>query len=166
MADAPVKFKITIDESFRALEIGFLKGSNPSAYKRLMTFASVNAGRTFSKPMKAAAPRGKTGNLVRGIKVKSGKYQRPSAVVGPLLGGGARKPWYRWHVTKGTGGTRRTKMGIVAVRPVQARPFVSQVAEDSSNQQRAINAYYQTIEAFYNDNVFRGRILKFRRGKR
>ena len=166
MPEAPVKFSITIDESFRALEIGFLKGSNPSAYKRLMTFASVNAGRTFTKPMKAAAPRGKTGNLVRGVKVKSGRYKRPSAVVGPLMGSGSRKPWYRWFVTQGRGATRTTARGIVGVRPVAARPFVSQVAEEGTNQQRAINAYYQTIEAFYNDNVFKGRILKFRRGKR
>lgn len=165
MADAPIKFKITIDESFRAAQLGFLKGSNPSAYKRLMTFATVNAGRTYTKPMKAAAPRGKTGNLVRGVKVKSGRYQRPSAVVGPLLGG-ARKPYYRWFVTQGRSGSRTTKLGVVAVKPVAARPFVSQVAENATNEQRAIDAYYKTVEAFYNDNIFKGRILKFRRGKR
>jgi hypothetical protein len=165
VADAPIKFKITIDESFRAAQLGFLKGSNPSAYKRLMTFATVNAGRTYTKPMKAAAPRGKTGNLVRGVKVKSGRYQRPSAVVGPLLGG-ARKPYYRWFVTQGRSGSRTTKLGVVAVKPVAARPFVSQVAENATNEQRAIDAYYKTVEAFYNDNIFKGRILKFRRGKR
>ena len=165
MADAPIKFKITIDESFRAAQLGFLKGSNPSAYKRLMTFATVNAGRTYTKPMKAAAPRGKTGNLVRGVKVKSGRYQRPSAVVGPLLGG-ARKPYYRWFVTQGRSGSRTTKLGVVAVKPVAARPFVSQVAENATNEQRAIDAYYRTVEAFYNDNIFKGRILKFRKGKR
>ena len=165
MADAPIKFKITIDESFRAAQLGFLKGSNPSAYKRLMTFATVNAGRTYTKPMKAAAPRGKTGNLVRGVKVKSGRYQRPSAVVGPLFGG-ARKPYYRWFVTQGRSGSRTTKLGVVAVKPVAARPFVSEVAGDGTNEQRAIDAYYKTVEAFYNDNIFKGRILKFRRGKR
>lgn len=165
MADAPIKFKITIDESFRAAQLGFLKGSNPSAYKRLMTFATVNAGRTYTKPMKAAAPRGKTGNLARGVKVKSGRYQRPSAVVGPLLGGG-RKPYYRWFVTQGRSGSRTTKLGVVAVKPVAPRPFVSQVAQDGTNEQRAIDAYYKTVEAFYNDNIFKGRILKFRRGKR
>jgi hypothetical protein len=130
-----------------------------------MTFATVNAGRTYTKPMKAAAPRGKTGNLVRGVKVKSGRYQRPSAVVGPLLGG-ARKPYYRWFVTQGRSGSRTTKLGVVAVKPVAARPFVSQVAENATNEQRAIDAYYKTVEAFYNDNIFKGRILKFRRGKR
>jgi len=165
VADAPIKFKITIDESFRAAQLGFLKGSNPSAYKRLMTFATVNAGRTYTKPMKAAAPRGKTGNLVRGVKVKSGRYQRPSAVVGPLLGG-ARKPYYRWFVTQGRSGSRTTKLGVVAVKPVAPRPFVSQVAENATNEQRAIDAYYRTVEAFYNDNIFKGRILRFRRGKR
>jgi len=165
VADAPIKFKITIDESFRAAQLGFLKGSNPSAYKRLMTFATVNAGRTYTKPMKAAAPRGKTGNLVRGVKVKSGRYQRPSAVVGPLLAG-ARKPYYRWFVTQGRSGSRTTKLGVVAVKPVAARPFVSQVAENATNEQRAIDAYYKTVEAFYNDNIFKGRIIKFRRGKR
>lgn len=166
MANAPVKFTITIDESFRALQLGYLKASKPSAYKRLMTFATVNAGRTFSAPMKAAAPKGKTGNLARGVRVKSGRYRRPSAVVGPLLSGGSRKPWYRWFVTQGRSGTRTTKLGKVAVTPVAGRPFVSQVGEDQGNQQRAIDAYYKTVEAFYNSDIFRATILRFRRGKR
>jgi hypothetical protein len=38
------------------------------------------------------------------------------------------------------------------------------VVEQSSNQQRAIDAFYATIEAFYNNDVFRNRILRFKRG--
>lgn len=164
MATAPIRFEIKLNKSYRALQLGFLESNNPSAYKRLMSFATLNAARTFSKPMKAAAPRGATGNLKRGVTVKSGRYQRPSAVVGPLLGKGLNKPWYRWIITKGHGATRKTKIGSVTVKPVPAKPFVSQVAEDGTNQQNAIDAYYKTFEAFYNNEAFRGRILRFKRG--
>lgn len=161
-----MEFEIKVDPKFRAYELGFLSGSNPSAYKRLMSFATVNSARTFARPIKDAAPRGKTGNLARGVKAKAGRYARPSGVVGPLFSGrGSQKnPWYRWFVVKGRGGSRTTKNGTFAVKPVRANPFVERVVSDTSNQQRAIDAFYKTIEAFYNDSVFRGRILQFRRG--
>jgi len=157
---------IKIDKNFRALELGLLEGGNPSAYKRLLSFASLNAARTFSKPMKDAAPRGKTGNLVKSVRVKSGRYNRPSGVVGPLFGtkGSPKRPFYRHFVTSGVSGVRQTKSGPKAVKAIPANPFVMRVASAPSNQQRAIDAFYKTIETFYNDQVFRGRILRFRRG--
>jgi hypothetical protein len=99
-----ISFTLTVDPNYRALELGFLQGSNPSAYKRLMSFATVNAARTYAKPIKDAAPRGKTGNLAAGVKARSGRYSKPSAVVGPLFAGrGSKKnPWYRWLVVKGS----------------------------------------------------------------
>ena len=157
---------IKIDKNFRALELVLLEGGNPSAYKRLLSFAALNAARTYSKPMKDVAPKGRTGNLARSIRVKSGRYNRPSAVVGPLYGGkgSARNPFYRHMVTSGISGVRQTKNGPKAVKAVPARPFVMKVAQNPTNQQRAIDAFYKTIEAFYNDQVFRGRILRFKRG--
>ena len=165
MDNDKIQFSIKVDPNYEALRRSFLSGSNPSAYKRLMSFASVNAARTFSAPIKAAAPRGKTGNLVRSVKAKGGRYNRPSAVVGPLFSGrGSQKnPWYRWLVTSGTGGTRKTKNGTVSVRSVAARPFVMREVNKPSNQKKAIEAFYNTFEAFFNNEVFRGRILQFRR---
>lgn len=157
---------IKLDKNFRALELGLLEGGNPSAYKRLLSFASLNAARTMAKPMKAEAPKGKTGNLVKSIRVKAGRYNRPSGVVGPLFGakGSPNRPYYRHFVTSGVSGVRQTKSGPKAVKPVPANPFVMRVASAPSNQQRAIDAFYNTIEAFYNNEIFRGRILRFRRG--
>jgi len=157
---------IKIDKNYRALELGFLEGGDPSAYKRLLSFASLNAARTMSKPMKAEAPKGKTGNLIKSIRVKSGRYNRPSGVVGPLFGtkGSPNRPYYRHFVTSGVSGVRQTKSGPKAVKPIPANPFVMRVANAPANQQRALEAFYKTIEAFYNDQVFRGRILRFRRG--
>jgi hypothetical protein len=157
---------IKIDKNFRALELGLLEGGNPSAYKRLLSFASLNAARTMTKPMKAEAPKGRTGNLIKSIRAKSGRYNRPSGVVGPLFGAKSspNRPYYRHFVTSGVSGVRQTKSGPKAVKPIAANPFVMRVANAPANQQRAIEAFYKTIEAFYNDQVFRGRILRFKRG--
>ena len=157
---------IKIAKDYRALELGFLQGVSPSSYKRLLSFAALNAARTYAKPMKAAAPKGPTGNLARSVRAKAGRYSRPSGVVGPLYAGkgSGRNPFYRHFVTNGVSGIRRTKTGSVQGRRVNARPFVMNVVEQSSNQQRAIDAFYATIEAFYNNDVFRNRILRFRRG--
>jgi hypothetical protein len=158
--------KLELGKDYRALELGLLEGGNPSAYKRLMSFAALNAARTFTVPMKAAAPKGKTGNLVKGIRAKTGRYNRPSAVVGPLFGskGSTRNPFYRHFVTSGTSGARKTKRGIVQGKSVAARPFVMNTATAPANLQRAMDAFYKTVEAFYNDEIFRNRILRFKRG--
>ena len=161
-----ISFTLKVDPNYRALELGFLQGSNPSAYKRLMSFATVNAARTYAKPIKDAAPRGKTGNLAAGVKARAGRYSKPSAVVGPLFAGrGSKKnPWYRWLVVKGTSGRRKTKRGVFAVKAITPNRFVNKVIDNQSNEQRAVQAFHNTMEAFYNDEVFRGRILQFRRG--
>jgi hypothetical protein len=166
VADAGINFVLKVDPKFKAYELGFLEGSNPTAYRRLMSMATVNAARTYSKPIKAAAPRGKTGNLATGVKAKAGRYSKPSAVVGPLFAGrGSKKnPWYRWIVVKGTKGQRKTKKGVVSVKPITPNRFVNKVVDNSTNEQKAIDAFHNTVEAFYNNNVFRGRILQFRRG--
>lgn len=166
MAEGGINFVLKVDPKFRAYELGFLEGSNPTAYRRLMSMATVNAARTYSKPIKAAAPRGKTGNLAAGVKAKAGRYAKPSAVVGSLFAGrGSKKnPWYRWIVVKGTKGKRVTKKGIFAVKPITPNKFVNKVVDNQSNEQKAVDAFHNTVEAFYNNSVFRGRILQFRRG--
>jgi hypothetical protein len=166
VSDVGLNFRIEVDANYRAYERGFLEGSNPAAYKRLFSFATLNAARTYSKPIKAAAPKGKTGNLIRGVKAKTGRYNRPSAVVGPLYSsrGSTKNPWYRYFVTAGRSGTRRTKNGTFTVKPVGARPFVNDTVKRQENEQRALDAFYKTLEEFYNNQVFKGRILKFRRG--
>ena len=80
----PAKLILTIkpDKSYKEFELGFLHGSNPRAYNRLMSIASVNAVRTMVNPMRTAAPR-KTGRLARSITAKAGRYDRPSGNIGP-----------------------------------------------------------------------------------
>jgi hypothetical protein len=166
VANESISFTLKVDPNYRALELGFLQGSNPTAYRRLMSFATVNAARTYAKPIKDAAPKGKTGNLAAGVKARAGRYSRPSAVVGPLFAGrGSKKnPWYRWILVKGTSGKRRTKNGVVSVKAITANKFVNRVIDNVSYEQKAIQAFHNTVEGFYNDSVFRGKILQFRRG--
>ncbi len=166
MAEGGINFTLKVDPKFKAYELGFLEGSNPTAYRRLMSFATVNAARTYSKPIKALAPRGKSGNLAKGVKARAGRYSKPSAVVGPLFAGrGSKKnPWYRWIVVKGTSGRRKTKRGIVSVKAITPNKFVNRAVDNRTNEQKAVDAFHNTVEAFYNNTVFRGRILQFRRG--
>jgi hypothetical protein len=166
VAEGGINFTLKVDPKFKAYELGFLEGSNPTAYRRLMSFATVNAARTNSKPIKAAAPRGKTGNLAQGVRAKAGRYSKPSAVVGPLFAGrGSKKnPWYRWLVVKGTSGRRRTKRGVFGVKAITPNKFVNRVVDNQGYEQKAVDAFHNTVEAFYNNSVFRGRILQFRRG--
>lgn len=182
-AQSQTQVQIKFEKSYDNLQIGFLQGGNPRAYKRLMTFASMNAARTMVKPMQAAAPK-RTGRLSRSVSAKGGRYQQPSATVGPRPGktrADTDGAWYRWMVTSGhkVRGPKsgRTIMGISwadigagKISPVSAsggrvagKPFVTETARQPGIQQRALDAYYATIEKFLNDDVFRGRILKFKR---
>ena len=166
MANDTISFVLKVDPNYRALELGFLQGANPTAYRRLLSFATVNAARTYAKPIKDAAPKGKSGNLAGQVKARAGRYARPSAVVGPLFAGrGSKKnPWYRWIVVKGTSGRRKTKNGVVAVKAITANKFVNRVIDNMTYEQKAVEAFHNTVEAFYNNDVFRGKILQFRRG--
>lgn len=186
-SQTPIDYELKFEESYKAFELGFLEGSNPRAYNRLLAFASVNAVRTMVKPMRDAAPKA-TGRLARSITAKSGRYSRPSATVGPRPGrsrADAKGGWYRYFVTSGhaTRGVSKTAAkgvswgdiakGITA--PVTAaptrgrvagRPFVHQVSSNEGYLQKAMDSYYATIEKFFNDTTFRHRITKFkRRGK-
>lgn len=183
-AQTPIDFELKIDPSYNAYERGFLEGSNPRAYNRLLTMASMNAVRTMVQPMKNAAPVGKTGRLKGSINVKGGRYQKPSATVGPRPGktrADSRGAWYRYFVTSGhktrgaaqgvTKGISWSDIGKGVATPAKAtgtgsvagRPFVHQVSSNESNLQKAMDAYYATIERFFNDTVFRETITKFKR---
>lgn len=150
------------DRNYDQLRIGFLKGSNPSAFKRLMTFATLNAARTLQKPIKEKAPKGETGNLQKQIKARKARFNNPAAVVG--IKGGRNGVFYGWLVVGGTGSRRNTKNGIVAVKPVKARPFVDDVVKRKTNIDRAVESYSKTISSFLNDEPFRNTILRFKRG--
>jgi hypothetical protein len=65
---------------------------------------------------------------------------------------------------KGTSGRRKTKSGVVAVKAITPNRFVNKAIDNQSNEQKAVQAFHNTVEAFYNDDIFRGRILQFRRG--
>ena len=179
-AQSQVNISLEFDRSFKEFELGFLKGSNPKAYNRLLNLATLNASRTMIKPMRANAPRD-TGRLRKSVSAKKGRYQQPSATVGPRPGksrGDTSGAWYRWMVTSGhkVRGVAPAKantswsavasgatVSAVTSKKVPAQPFVTQTAKQGSVMQRAMDAYYGTIEKFYNDSLFRGRILKFKR---
>ena len=161
----------SVDKNYEALRLGFLEGSNPSAYKRLLSIATLNATRTMVNPMRAQAPVGKTtqnpGRLRKAVTARRARFGTPAAVVGPRAGrnraganGGA---WYRWFVTSGISGVRQTKSGPKAVKAVPANPFVTRVSGNSTYQARAMEAMAKTVESFFNNEAFKNTILRFKR---
>ena len=164
-AKSVVSFDIKFERSYDDFQYGMLEGSNPRAFSRLLTLASINASRTMVKPMKSEAPV-RTGRLRTSISAKRGQYQRPSATVGPRPGksrGDRNGGWYRWFVTTGVKPVRETKTGAKAVKGIQGRPFVTQVANRSNVQKTAMDSYWATIAKFFNDKLFRDRITKFKK---
>lgn len=150
------------DRNYDQLRLGFLKGSNPSAFKRLASFATLNAARTLQKPMRDKAPKGQTGKLRKKVLARKARFNNPAAVVG--IKGGRNGVFYGWLVVGGVGQRRTTPNGTFAVKGVQKRPFVDEVVKQRSNIDRAVESYSKTVAAFFNDEPFRNTILKFKRG--
>ena len=150
------------DRNYDELRLGFLKGSNPSAFKRLASFATLNAARTLQKPMRDKAPRGATGNLRKKVLARKARFNNPAAVVG--IKGGRKGVFYGYLVVGGQGQRRTTANGTFVVKGVKARPFVDEVVKKQSNINRAVESYSKTVAAFFNDQPFRNTILKFKRG--
>lgn len=165
-ANDSLVLRVKTNKAYDDLMIGFYQSSNPSGFKRMQSFAALNAARTILKPMKQAAPKGETterpGSLQKNIKARGVRFNKPGAVVG--IKGGKSGVFYGWFVVEGRGPVRRTKNGPVAVRPVAARPFVSDTVRKAGTIDRAMEAFSSTVEKFLNDGAFRATILKFRRG--
>ena len=161
----------SVDANYEALRLGFLEGSNPSAYKRLLSIATLNATRTMVNPMRAEAPVGRTtknpGRLRKAVTARRARFGTPAAVVGPRAGrnraGASGGAWYRWFVTSGISGVRQTKSGPKAVKAVPANPFVTRVSGNSTYQARAMEAMAKTVESFFNNEAFKNTILRFKR---
>jgi hypothetical protein len=150
------------EKGYDQLRLGFLKGSNPSAFKRLMTFATLNAARTLQKPMRDKAPRGATGNLRKKVLARKARFNNPAAVVG--IKGGRKGVFYGWLVVGGQGTRRTTPNGTFTVKGVKPNRFVDEVVKKQSNIDRAVESYSKTVAAYFNDEPFRNTILRFRRG--
>lgn len=150
------------DRNYDQLRLGFLKGSNPTAFKRLMTFATLNAARTLQKPIREKAPRGATGNLRKKVLARKARFNNPAAVVG--IKGGRKGVFYGWLVVGGQGTRRTTPNGTFTVKGVKPNRFVDEVVKKQSNIDRAVESYSKTVAAFFNDEPFRNTILKFKRG--
>ncbi len=165
-ANDSLVLQIQTDKAFDDLLIGFYQANNPSGFKRMQSFAALNAARTMLTPMRRAAPRGQTtakpGRLQKNVKARGVRFNKPGAVVG--IKGGRSGVFYGWFVVEGRSGVRRTKSGSVAVRPVAARPFVSDTVKKAGTIERAMEAFSATTEKFLNDGAFRATILKFKRG--
>ena len=176
-----VELKFVPQDSFRSFELGLVEGSNPRAYNKLLGMAGLNAVRTLVTPMKSAAPV-TTGRLQRSITAKSGRYSRPSATVGPRPGrsrADTRGAWYRYFVTSGHStrlngksvkglswadiGAGKTMKTSGTTASIPARPFVTQTGNNPSNQAKMMNAFYATVERYFNDSVFRHKLTKFKR---
>lgn len=159
--------QIKTDSAYDNLRLGFLQADNPAAFKRLNSIATLNAARKILPPMKQAAPTGQTtefpGRLKKNVKARGVRFNKPGAVVG--IKRGKSDAWYAWFVTAGRSGQRRTKNGIVPVRAVPARPFVSDTIKRGGIIESAMEAYSATVEKFLNDKPFRQTILRFKRGK-
>ena len=166
-ANDSLVLQIKTDSRYDDLRIGFLQADNPGAFRRLQSIATLNAARTMLKPMKAVAPVGKTterpGRLQKNVKARGVRFNKPGAVVG--IKRGKSDAWYAWFVVAGRSNRRRTKNGIVAVRAVPARPFVSDTVKRGGMINTAMEAYSLTVEKFLNDKPFRQTILKFKRGR-
>jgi hypothetical protein len=165
-ANDSLVLQIKADKNFDDLRIGFYEASNPSGFKRMQSFAALNAARTMLRPMKQAAPRGRTtetpGKLQKNIKARGVRFNKPGAVVG--IKGGRSGVFYGWFVVEGRGGVRRTKSGSVAGKAVAPRPFVTDTVKKAGTIERAMEAFSATTEKFLNDGAFRATILKFKRG--
>lgn len=161
-----ITLEVRTDRAYDSLRLGFLKADNPSAFKRLSSFATLNAARTLQKPMQQEAPRGETtrnpGRLRRNIKARGVRFSKPGAVVG--IKGGRSGVFYGWFVTSGRGPVRQTKEGPKAVTPVTGRPFVIETVRRAGMLEKALEAFSGTVEKFLNDEPFRNTILKFKRG--
>ena len=177
-----VEVKFVPEDSMRAFELGFIEGSNPRAYNKLLAVASLNAVRTMVNPLKSAAPV-RSGRLQRSISAKTGRFSKPSATVGPRPGRSRNDPrgaWYRYFVTSGhrtrlnagtavkgiswaqvAAGAKLKQSGGTA--QVAARPFVTQTTQNPTNQRKMMDAFYATVERYFNDSVFRHKLSAFRR---
>lgn len=162
MMPAGVMLDGQFDSNYDQLRLGFLKGSNPTAFKRLASFATLNAARTLQKPMRDKAPRGATGNLNKKVLARKARFNNPAAVVG--IKGGRNGVFYGWLVVGGQGTRRTTPNGTFTVKGVKPQPFVERVVKQRSNIDRAVESYSKTVAAFFNDEPFRNTILKFKRG--
>ena len=143
------------------LRLGFLEASNPRKFNAMLQLATLNAARTFIKPVKAGAPV-RTGRLKKAVAARKAKYNRPAAVVGVKAGKSRADQsgaWYRWFVVSGTSGTRNTKrQGRVQVTAIRGRDFVKQAVTEPTNQARAVEALNNTIKAFLDGVIkYKGR---------
>jgi hypothetical protein len=165
-ANDSLVLQISTDKNFDDLRIGFYQASNPSGFKRMQSFAALNAARTMLKPMKQAAPKGRTtdrpGKLQKNVKARGVRFNKPGAVVG--IKGGRSGVFYGWFVVEGRSGVRRTKEGSVSGKAVNPRPFVTDTVKKAGTIERAMEAFSATTEKFLNDGAFRATILKFKRG--
>jgi hypothetical protein len=91
--------------------------------------------------------------LQKNVKARGVRFNKPGAVVG--IKGGRSGVFYGWFVVEGRSGVRRTKQGPVSVRPVAARPFVSDTVKKAGTIERAMEAFSATTEKFLNDGAFR-----------
>jgi hypothetical protein len=125
-----------VDSNYKALQLGFLEGANPGAYKRLL---SIRHAERCAHDGQANASRGSSrqdhespGRLRKSVTARRARFNTPAAVVGPRAGrsrdGGSGGAWYRWFVTSGISGVRQTKNGAKAVKAVPANPFVTRVS--------------------------------------
>jgi hypothetical protein len=160
-----------VREGAQALWDIFNESIGQKGIRKLESFATVNAARSLSPFVRAAAPRDQ-GLLAKSVRGRRSRLNKQGAIVGPVAG--KKAAWYAWLVVRGTkahrmpklGATRRAAMWFgmqlhsVVMHP-GARPnnFVDRAVE--ANIEKAKDAFGGTIVLMINDAAFRQKVLGF-----
>jgi len=114
-------------EQISGLQLALAAGFDEKRIDKALQAASLYAAKGQVKPVKNAAPV-KTGRLRRAIWANPVMKDKPGAYVGIRAGksrADTKGAYYRYVVTSGVRGPRRTKNGPKEIKQIPGRPFVS-----------------------------------------
>jgi hypothetical protein len=110
------------------LSLALAAGFDEKRIDKALAAAALYAAKGQVKPVKNAAP-SKTGRLRRAIWANPVMKSKPGAYVGIRAGksrADTKGAYYRYVVTSGVRGPRRTKNGPKEIKQIPGRPFVEQ----------------------------------------
>jgi hypothetical protein len=120
-------------EQISGLSIALAAGFDEKRIDKALAAASLYAAKAMVKPVRNAAPV-KTGRIRRAIWANPVMKGKPGAYVGIRPGksrADTKGAYYRWIVTSGTRGFRKTKKGLVPTIRVPGRPFVADTVNNN-----------------------------------
>jgi len=114
-------------EQISGLKLALAAGFDEKRIDKALQAAALYAAKGQVKPVKNAAP-SKTGRLRRAIWANPVMRDKPGAYVGIRAGksrADTKGAYYRYVVTSGVRGPRRTKSGPKEIKQIPGRPFVA-----------------------------------------